>query len=151
MFSFIDHIMLIVNPFDQPVFPRSLQSIDTTISSSSEEVSSDYHRLHFPLVHDQNIKLNSFVSTPIPTRRCYVPILSFVTNSNSFDIPIPLLCDWIVASAGSIPGCHDLCEAIREPLIAFNKNPLSASFSNRRNRVFFRGNLSSLRRCENEE
>ena len=151
MFSLFDHSILIVNPYDQPVLPRSLQNIDSMISISNNASTTEYHRLQGPLLHEQTIPLNSLVSTPIPTRRCYLPILSFVTDANSFDIPIPLLCDWIVMSSGNIPGCEDLCEAVREPLIAFNKNPLQAAFHNRTNRIFFRGNLSSERRTENEQ
>ena len=151
MFSLFDHSFLIVNPYDQPVLPRSLQNIDSMISISDDASNTEYHRLQGTLLHEQTIPLNSLVSTIVPTRRCFMPILSFVTDSNSLDLPIPLLCDWIVVSSGTIPGCEDLCEAIREPLIAFNKHPLQAAFRNRINRIFFRGNLSSERRNKNEQ
>lgn len=117
MFSLFDHSFLIVNPYDQPVLPRSLQNIDSMISISDDASNTEYHRLQGPLLHEQTIPLNSLVSTIVPTRRCFMPILSFVTDSNSLDLPIPLLCDWIVVSSGTIPGCEDLCEAIREPLL----------------------------------
>lgn len=145
MFSYIDHSILVINPFDHVALPRDLKGIDSMVPTVSPITATEYHRLQGPLLQDQTIELNSLVSVPIPTRRCYMPILSFVTDSNSLDIPIPLLCDWILGSSGNVPGCDDFCEALREPLSALRIQPSRTQFSRRMNRLFFRGNLSSGR------
>ena len=120
-----------------------LPRVSSRDSDSGSPLSSEkYHRIVGPPLEPQHFALNSLLSVEFPIRSSFLPILSFSTNRDYYDIPIPSLPDYIVSFREVIKDKEDYCSSLLEPLQDLDQNVELQDFETRENQLFFRGNAT---------
>ena len=132
-------MLFLINPIDHPVLPRVLSRDSDTASPPSSE---KYHRIAGSPPAPQYLNLNSLFSVEFPTRASFLPILSFSTNRDYYDIPLPSLPDYVVSFREVFQDEEEYCSSLLEPLQKLDQNMELANFYNREDRLFFRGNAT---------
>ena len=94
----------IINPLSHPVLPTSLHSPDQQQHYlPPPSIKSEYSRLSKGNPQDQVFHITSLLSYSIPTYQSFLPIMSFITQDDYYDLPIPLLPDYILSFREIIP------------------------------------------------
>ena len=101
--------LCIVNPLCHPALPSSLKSPEEQQQHLLPlTIKSEYSRLLKGNPPEQVFHITSLLSHSIPSYRSYLPILSFITQDDYFDIPLPTLPDYVLSFREVIPGmCFD--------------------------------------------
>ena len=93
-----------MNPLSHPVLPTSIKTPEEQQQHLLPPlIKSDYSRLTKGNPEGQSFHITSLLSHPIPTYRSFLPILSFVTQNYFYDIPLPLLPDYVLSFRESLP------------------------------------------------
>lgn len=135
-------LFLLVHPFDSPCLPRSYQSPDAVWQEQDIKTEGEYARLQGGACPYQYVHMNPQVNIPIPTRRCMYPLMSFVTDEDSLDIPIPMLPEWVAATRSIFPSYEEYCEGICDVMNLLETQPARFAFTARAPKLFYRGNLN---------
>lgn len=145
-------MLYIINPLNHPVLPFSIQSPeDQQNHVTPPEIDFEYPRLKKGNPTDQFLSITSLLSHHIPSYRTFLPILSFSTKQDFFDLPIPCLPDYVMCFKDVIPGLYcmlflsvayrDYCDSIINITKEIDAHPIP--YTQKTNSLFFRGNCLS--------